>query len=97
MVLNYLKFINNNKINEGIVIDEIGDININKLIDKAYNHYKSTKTPINTLNIINYVEQLIGKELDDDDYEEIYYKITGEVLNAEEIMDLDDEEKFIVK
>lgn len=95
MLLKYSKFITN--INEGKIIEEVGDIKINDLIDKVYNHFKINKKPVNTLDIINYVEQSIGKELDDDDYEELYYKITGEELDSEEIMDLDDEEKFIVK
>lgn len=95
MLLKYSKFIKN--INEGKVIEDVGDIKINDLIDKAYKHFKTNKEPVNTLDIINYVEQTIGKELDDDDYEELYYKITGEELDSEEIMDLDDEEKFIIK
>ena len=95
MLLKYSKFIKN--INEGKVIEEVGDIKINDLIDKTYKHFKTNKEPVNTLDIINYVEQTIGKELDDDDYEELYYKITGEELDSEEIMDLDDEEKFIIK
>lgn len=95
MILNYNDF--KKSINEGKTIDIIGQEPLNKLIDQAYNHFKKTKQPINTLDILNYIEMEIGKELDDDDYELLYYKITGDDLDSDEIFDLEYEEKFIVK
>jgi len=94
-LLKYKKFLHN-PVNEGVVKEE-GDENINKFIDQAYQYFKTLKKPINTKDIIDYVEKLIGKELDDDDYIDLYYKITGEYLDADVIEDLDDEEKFIIK
>lgn len=96
MLLKFSNFLSS-QINEGKIIDEVGDTKTNEIIDKAYLYFKKRKKPINTLDIINFVEQYIGKELDDDDYEELYYKITGEDLDSEEIMDLDDEKKYIIK
>lgn len=94
MILEYNKFL---KKNEGIVIGKVGEKTIDKMIDDAYKHFKSIKKPVNSLDIMNYVEEQIGKEMDDDDFEELYYKISGENLDSDDIEDLDDEEKFIVK
>lgn len=96
MLLNYKNFSKNN-VSEGKVIEEIGEKTIDTMIDDAYKHFKEIKKPINTLGIIEHVEEVIGKELDDDDYEVLYYKITGESLDGDEIFDLDEEEKFIVR
>jgi len=35
--------------------------------------------------------------LADDDYDILYYKITGEEFDGNDIEDLDDEEKYIIK
>lgn len=96
MILNYknykhkilLENENNEKSNNNI------DFNI--IIDYAYKHFKTTKKPVNTLDIINFVENYIGTELDDNEYEYLYYKITGENINIDEIDDLEDEKKFII-
>lgn len=92
---NYTGFLSH-KVNEGI-IRETDDSDINKHIDDTYTYFKEIKKEINTKDIIDRVEYLIGKELDDDDYVELYYKITGEYIDSDEIDDLDEEEKFIIK
>ena len=96
MLLNYKSFKDKGILVENIV-EEIGDDSVDTLIDDAYKHFKQLQKPVNTLDIINHVESSYGKELDDDDYEELYYKITGEDYNGVEIEDLDDEEKYIIK
>jgi len=96
MLLGYNDFKNKN-VFESSVIDQVGNSNIDKLIDKAYKYFKNIKKPVNTLDIMEYVETLVGKEMSDDDYEELYYKITGEDFDGDEIYDLEEEEKFIVK
>lgn len=96
MLLDYKKFKDNSILVEK-VIEEIGDNVIDGFIDDAYKHFKEIQKPVNALDIINYVEKSVGKELDDEDYEELYYKITGEDFNGDEIDDLEDEEKYIVK
>jgi hypothetical protein len=72
-------------------------LKVDEIIDNAYIYFKKINKKINTLDIIEYVEDKIGKELDDDDYNELYYRITGEDYNGDEIMDLEDEDKFYVK
>jgi len=96
MLLDYKKFKEKSILVES-VIEDVGEDNIDNLIDDAYKHFKEIQKPVNTLNIINYVEQSIGKELDDEDYYDLYYKITGEEYDGDEIDDLDDEEKYIIK
>jgi len=96
MLLNYKKFTGKDILVENI-IEEIGDKDVNNLIDSAYKYFKDIQKPVNTLDIINYVEEIYGKELDDDDYEELYYKITAEDFNGDEIEDLEEEEKYIIK
>jgi len=96
MLLNYKKFKERGILIES-VIEDIGESKIDVLIDNAYKYFKEIQKPVNTLDIISYVEKSINKELDDEDYFELYYKITGEEFNGNEIYDLDDEEKYIIK
>jgi len=91
-----INFNNFNKLTETNLIND-DYLKVDEIIDNAYIYFKKINKKINTLDIIEYVEDKIGKELDDDDYNELYYRITGEDYNGDEIMDLEDEDKFYVK
>jgi hypothetical protein len=91
-----INFNNFNKLTETNLIND-DYLKIDDIIDNAYKYFKKIKKKINTLDIIEYVEDKIGKELDDDDYNELYYRITGEDYDGDEIMDLEDEGKFYIK
>jgi len=93
-MFNYNKFVKS--ISEGVVVD--GDIDIDNMIDDIYKDFKKSKIPVNTIDIIEAVELEIGEELDDRDYEELYFKITGEriSLDSDKIPYLYGEEKYIV-
>ncbi len=93
---NQFKKLKKSIIKEGILSD-IQDNKLDKYINDAYKYFKEIKKPVNTKDIMDYIEKSIGKELDDDDYELLYKKITGEDLTSDEISDLDDEDKFIIK
>lgn len=101
MVSMYDKFINTDLLEGYNTIEHVTDtslsnVNINKTIDNAYKHFKSISKPVNVIDIIEYVEDAIGKELTDKDYENLYYKITGDNLSSDEIMDADGE-KFTIR
>jgi len=96
MLKKYNEF-NKITMNEGVILDDIDIKDIDKMIDDAYENFKKINKKVNTLDIIEYVEDKIGKELDDDDYNELYYRITGEEYDDVEISDLDEEEKFYIK
>jgi len=93
---NYKKFIANHKLLKEGYVEDYNETEINKIIDNAYKHFKELHIKVNSKDIIEYIEQEIGKEMDDNDYEILYYKITGENLESDEISDLDDEEKYYI-
>jgi len=102
MILNYNKYRKNilNENNPNNIIKDnidIGVDNFNEIIDNAYKHFKKIKKPVNTLDIIEYIENKIGKELPDDDYSKLYYKLTGEYIDDDEISDIGSEERYIIK
>lgn len=97
MLLTYNRF--NSKqttVNEG-VLNDMEEKSMNKIIDDTFEYFKKNHIKVNTKDIFDHVEQVIGKELDDDDYSLLYYKITGNEINSDEIDDLDEEEKFYIR
>jgi hypothetical protein len=91
-MLTYNKFILLEKIQTQ---DQDDNIDYKSIIDNAYKHFKKLGIPINSLDILDYVETSIGKELDDNTYANLYYSITGEEIDSS--FDLNNEEKYIVR